>query len=84
MRVISIISTKGGAGKTCIATNLAAHAAGIRGQRVLLIDIDPQGSSMAWADNREETNLTTITTPTNRLNKVLSSAEADNVLYGCY
>ena len=34
---------------------------------------------MAWADNREETNLMTITTPTNRLNKVLSSAEADGV-----
>lgn len=79
MRVISIVSTKGGAGKTCIATNLATHAASLRGQKTLLIDIDPQGSSIAWADNREETNLTTITTPTNRLDKVLSSAKDDGV-----
>ena len=37
MKVISIISTKGGAGKTCLATNLATHAASLRGQKVLLI-----------------------------------------------
>lgn len=44
MKTISIISRKGGAGKTTIAVNLAiqAYAAGLR---VLLIDSDPQGST---------------------------------------
>ena len=44
MKTISVISRKGGAGKTTIAVNLAiqAHLAGLR---VLLIDCDPQAST---------------------------------------
>lgn len=44
MKAIAVISRKGGAGKTTVAVNLAlmAHA---RGQRVLLVDADPQRSA---------------------------------------
>lgn len=41
-KVISIISTKGGVGKTTITTNLGASLAHVYGHRVVLIDLDLQ------------------------------------------
>ena len=46
-----VASSKGGVGKTTIATHLAAQAA-LDGQRTVLIDADPQGSSTRWAERR--------------------------------
>jgi len=43
MHVISLISGKGGVGKTTLTTNLAI-ALGQRGKRVLVIDLDPQNA----------------------------------------
>ncbi len=51
MKTIAVLSQKGGAGKTTLAVHLAAEAAS-RGQRVLIIDMDPQGSAIAWAGFR--------------------------------
>ncbi len=42
MKVIGVVSQKGGVGKTTVALNLA-YALARRGQRVLLADTDPQG-----------------------------------------
>jgi len=50
-RRIVVLNTKGGSGKTTIATNLAAFYAA-SGRRVALMDLDPQGSSMRWLSQR--------------------------------
>lgn len=51
MRTVLVASSKGGVGKTTIATHLAAQAA-LAGQRTALVDADPQGSSTRWAERR--------------------------------
>src|SRR3954471_6809643 len=50
--IIGVLSQKGGVGKTTIAVNAAATLA-TRGRRVLLVDADPQGSSLAWSSARD-------------------------------
>ena len=50
--IIGVLSQKGGVGKTTIAINAAATLA-LRGRRVLLVDADPQGSSLAWSSARD-------------------------------
>lgn len=47
---ILVVNAKGGCGKTTIATNLAAYYAG--NETTMLLDYDPQGSSMRWLKQR--------------------------------
>jgi chromosome partitioning protein len=51
MKTVLVASSKGGVGKTTIATHLAAQSA-LAGQRTVLVDADPQGSSTRWAERR--------------------------------
>jgi chromosome partitioning protein len=54
MRVISIISTKGGVGKTTISAALAVKASS-ESERVALVDLDPLGSLADWWKRRGST-----------------------------
>ena len=47
MKVWAVANQKGGVGKTTTAVNLAGHLVR-RGQRVLLVDMDPHGSMTAY------------------------------------
>ena len=49
MRIIGVIGRKGGSGKTTLAVHLAAELSA-RGERVTLVDADPQGSAAHWAE----------------------------------
>jgi chromosome partitioning protein len=51
MKTIVVASSKGGVGKSTLATHLAAQAA-LAGQRTVLVDADPQGSATRWAERR--------------------------------
>lgn len=54
--IITVISQKGGSGKTTLALNLSV-AALEAGKRVLLLDIDPQASATAWYRLRADKSL---------------------------
>ena len=51
--LLAVGGTKGGTGKTTLATNIAAWRAQ-DGVDVLLVDADPQGSAATWAGARSE------------------------------
>ncbi|AIC11958.1 ParA family protein [Xylella fastidiosa subsp. morus] len=53
MKTFVVAGSKGGVGKTTIATNLAAQAA-LRGVRTVLADADPQKSSTRWTERRAD------------------------------
>lgn len=52
MRIITFVTQKGGAGKTTLAVNCAVAAARKK-KKVLILDLDPQGSSEGWYQDRE-------------------------------
>ena len=52
MRIITLVTQKGGAGKTTLAACLAV-AAGEAGERVIALDLDPQGSLSIWGEERK-------------------------------
>jgi len=53
MRHIMVLNSKGGCGKSTIATNLASYYA-TEGKRVALVDYDPQASSLDWLARRPD------------------------------
>src|SRR5437667_983107 len=53
MRMIAVLNQKGGVGKSTISQNLAA-AAHLAGKKVLVIDLDKQGTSLDWFASRKD------------------------------
>jgi len=52
MQRIVVLNPKGGSGKTTLAINLASYYASCQ-QKPVLMDFDPQGSSVRWAKKRQ-------------------------------
>jgi chromosome partitioning protein len=66
MKVISVVSQKGGVGKTTLATALAVQASQ-DGKKTVMFDLDPQASATFWRDIRKSDSLAITAIPASRL-----------------
>lgn len=73
MKILAVISQKGGAGKTTLALHLAV-AAEVDGHSAAVIDLDPQASAAAWGDSREADAPVVVSSQASRLPQVLNAA----------
>lgn len=75
MKVLSVVSQKGGTAKTAVAVNLAVEALAA-GLEVVVIDLDPQVSASDWKDLRGEAAPVVAASPTPHLERALKAAAA--------
>jgi len=66
MYIVSMLSQKGGTGKTTLSLHLAV-ASERAGQRAVVIDLDPQASSAEWKDSRAGDTPVVVPIPSSRL-----------------
>jgi chromosome partitioning protein len=78
MKVLGLLSRKGGVGKTSLAIHLSVLAQE-SGKRVLLIDLDPQGSAAAWWQAREASVPQLEATTPDKLSALLDAARANGI-----
>ena len=76
MKSVAFAAMKGGVGKTTLAVHLAV-AALRAGERVAIIDTDPQASAAAWARIRGGGSPDVVPVPAQRLTEALAAAEED-------
>ena len=60
MRTLAFVTQKGGSGKSTLASSVAV-AAFEQGEKVCLIDLDPQGTLANWAKARGVDDIPVIT-----------------------
>lgn len=75
MKIVALISQKGGSGKTTLSLNLAI-AASRTGKQVVLIDLDPQQSAVRWARLRQSTEPVIISGHAPNLAQLVERARA--------
>ncbi|QDS92462.1 MinD/ParA/CobQ/CobA-like protein [Roseimaritima multifibrata] len=74
--IYSFLNQKGGVGKTTLSIHTASEFAR-RGQKVLLIDADPQGSALAWSNFRESPEFTVVGMPKATIHKEIEMLAED-------
>ena len=83
MPVIALVGNKGGAGKTTLSVNLTAGLA--KQSSTILVDADPQGSSLQWNAFSDSEDAITVVEASDELNQQLSdlSRKYDYVVVDC-
>ncbi|MGE3246687.1 MAG: AAA family ATPase [Beijerinckiaceae bacterium] len=78
MRILSLVTQKGGSGKSTIASSLAiaAHEAG---ERVFIVDMDPQASLVRWYGARADKNVAVEAVSAGKLPVALKALEKAGV-----
>lgn len=71
MRTIAFVTQKGGSGKSTIASSIAVAAAQ-GGERVVILDMDPQASLVKWAGLRETKDIVVEAVSPAKLKPVLA------------
>jgi chromosome partitioning protein len=81
-KIISVINQKGGVGKTTTVINLAAGLT-MRGKKILVIDLDPQGNSTTGLgiSNIENSEMTIygVLNGNKKISEVVQSTKFDNL-----
>jgi chromosome partitioning protein len=72
MRVLAVVSQKGGVGKTTLSTALAVEATR-DGKKTVMFDLDPQASASFWKDTRKDDSLAITAIPAARLGHMLAA-----------
>ena len=75
MRTLTLVTQKGGVGKTTLAASLAVAAAQA-GEKVVALDLDPQGSLGVWGDTRTADAPAVDRLPAERLGELPAILEA--------
>lgn len=78
MKKIAFLSQKGGSGKTTLAVHTAV-AANEEGERVVIIDTDPQKSATVWGEARKQNMPVVATAAASELTQVLDAAKQEQM-----
>ena len=78
MKVLALVTQKGGTGKSSLAVSLAV-AAQERGLKVYVIDLDPQGTAKNWYERREAERPEVASIDANRLSAAFKALRSQGV-----
>lgn len=78
MRTIAFVTQKGGSGKSTLASSVAvaAHEAG---ERVFILDMDPQQSLMKWAKARQKSDVAVEAVSPGKIASVMNALAKNGV-----
>lgn len=78
MRTIAFVTQKGGSGKSTIASSLAVCARDA-GEKVFIVDMDPQASLVKWAKARGDASLPVEAVTSAKLSQALALMEKKGI-----